>query len=338
MRKKYAMIGLTIFISAALWANSLNEKTQDSFTGDTIVMKVGKCSITVSEAMIYLLNCRQQIESEWGTDMWSAETGTNQDGTPITYEEEVKEDILNDLKVEKTLYQEAQKEGLSLSKKEKKKCKKLAEKEISKFHSEDLITYEITVEKVSSYYKEQKLVEKMYNQILKDFEAEYDPEDYKQMTVYGVLFPTFENNEDGEQIEMSQKQKHIQEKNAYEAYQKVSSGEKITNIAKEYKLEYAGEKTFRLSQMDEEYWKEFKNLEDGQLSNMLVNENGYVFVQMVCRDDKEKEKEAIAEEIEKQKKEMFDRCYEENYKELYKVKMEEDVWKQLPLASESDET
>ena len=79
-------------------------------------------------------------------------------------------------------------------------------------------------------------------------------------------------------------------------------------------------------------------LEDGECSSVMETDNGYMIVQMIHKNDRKKQEEAINQEVEKQKKEWFQKKYKEDYKKHYKTKMEEDVWKKLPLASQKDES
>lgn len=338
MRQKYAFMGITVILTMVLWTNTLSEKKKVSYTPDSVVMKVGDCQITVSEAMIYMLERRKEIESAWGSEMWSAEIGTDEKGNKVTYEDEVKDDVAEWIEIQKVLVQEAKEQAIKLSKKERVECRKQAKKEIGMFDSKELITYEITLDKVSSYYKEKKIASKMYNKILEDFEADYDLADYKMMTVYEMVFPTVQSNKEGELVEVSETEDRKQKQRADEARKKVVSGEKLDTVARYYGLKNAGEKTLNASEVFGNLWDEVNQLEDGECSSVMETDNGYMIVQMIHKNDRKKQEEAINQEVEKQKKEWFQKKYKEDYKNHYKTKMEEDVWKKLPLASQKDES
>lgn len=338
MRRKYVMIGLTIVISAVLWTSTLSKKKEVSYMPDTVVMRVGDCEITVSEFMIPMLECREQIESKWGKEMWSAETGTDEEGNRITYEEDVKKDIMEQVKVTKTLFMEAKEKGIRLTRAEQAECEKKAESEIRKFNSEDLITYEITAEEVCDYYKERKMAERMYDTILKGFQPKKKLEDYKRVTIYGMLFSTTKNGEDGKPISVNEKKIKEQKENAYKAREKVLSGTDMDALAKEYHLEYAGERTLDPYGLAKKYRQTIEALEDGECSPVIETTEGYLLIKMIKKDNKKEAMQAMEEDIKKQKKEKFDKYYQKEYKKRYKVKMEEDVFGVLPLASKKDES
>ncbi|MDO4168521.1 MAG: hypothetical protein Q4D45_01370 [Lachnospiraceae bacterium] len=331
--RKYAAIGLSIFLSAALWAHSFMGGHEVSFDADTIVARVGDCDLTVSEVMIHFLNWRSEIESRWGSNMWNAQTGTNTDGTPITYEENIKDDIAQEIKVEKTLYQIAQKKNLTLTDQEKEACQTKAESLMRRFSNEDLITYAITEEKVTAYCEEMQLVEKLCSKQMPEVEFVIT-KNIKMTTIEGVLFPAYENDGQGNQIQVDTSTKKKIQKNAYAALKEIQTGVSIEEVAKEYKLDYAGEQTFLSSNLNGKQWEPVKALKDGETSEVLTMDQGYVIIRMVHKVDTEKMQAAKEQAVEKQKREIFEKYYEEKYKDEYRMKIEEDLWETLPLASE----
>lgn len=334
--RKYAVIGLSIFISAALWANSLMGKRQISYDADTVVVKVGDCDVTVSEVMIHFLKWRSEIESRWGRDMWKAQTGTNSDGTPILYEENIKDDIAQEITVEKSLYQIAKSKGLKLTKKEKEACKTQAEKWIRRFPNEDMITFEITTEKVVSYCEEISLIEKLYP---KQMAAIQDESDSSQLTsVDGLFFLIYEEDDEGNRVPFDSKTKNMVYKNAQAAVEELKSGESVEKVAQEYHLDYSGERTYLSSEMEGDFWDQIKNLEDGEVSNVLTTDQGYAVIKMVHKVDSEKMEIDRDQNIEKKKREVFEKYYKKKYKNKYHTKIQEDLWEELPLASDNEET
>jgi hypothetical protein len=337
--RKYAVIGFSIFISAAVWAYTFAGKQEVTYHSDTIAMKVGSCEVDVSEVMIHFLFWRNQIESQWGTKMWDARTGTDKDGSAITYEDDVKEDIKKELIVEKSLVQAAREKKITLTDAESESCRQEAEDAIRGFDNEEVIAYGITVDKVSDYYEDLALMSKLCEKKLKQVSSDYKIKDYVTTTVYGVLFPTYEIDEDGNQIEMTSKNKKDVKKQAEEAWQKVLDGESLKKIVKEYGLSYAGEKSYRSGEEEEDsLWNSIKNLKDGEYSGVLETEQGYSIIQMVSCTDQEKTKEAFESALEEAKREAFLEYYTDKYEDEYHTKIEEDIWDVLPLASEDHET
>lgn len=334
MRKQLA-IGLSIIITAAIWANSLSANREINISGDTVVLHAGEDHVDVSEAMIFFLERRNQIESKWGAEMWKAKVSTDAEGNDITYEEEVKEDLKEEIALEANLIQLAKEKGITLSEQEEEMAKRQAVKAMERFPSEDLISYEITEDKVAEYYNHKLLVKKLYDVFVGEQETDKKIEDYRRVEIYAVMFPTIKRDQAGEVTELSESNKDKVKKLAYDVYDRTQLGEDLEQVVEEYDLPYAGERTIALSAIPKSYEHIADQLEDGEVSNVITMDNGYMIVKMLQNYDEEKTKEAYEAAIEKEQEESFMEIYEEKYKKGYKNKWEEDVWKKLPLASKS---
>jgi len=329
------VIGLSVFISAAIWANSVLDKGEVSYNADTVVMKVGNQEINVSEVMIHFMLWRSVIEGKWGTSMWSARTGTDKDGLAITYEDDVKSDIAEELEVEKALRQEAKKNHVTLSKKEKKKCREQAEETIREFSDEEVIEYGITIDKLLEHYEDIQLVAKFCEDSLDGIEKEYEKSDYRMTTVHLILFSTMTTDSDGNQVEMDKDEQERVKKKALEALEKIKEGMSMDDVAKEYQLDYNTEQSFQTSGegADLDKWNQLKDMEDGEVRGILTTSQGYFIIQMVHKNDSEKSQEIWENEVRKAKEEEIIKIYQEKYEDDYRVRMEKEIWEALPLAS-----
>ncbi|MDO4941374.1 MAG: peptidyl-prolyl cis-trans isomerase [Lachnospiraceae bacterium] len=333
--RKYIVIGLSVFLSAAIWANSVLDKSEVSYNADTIVMKVGNQEINVSEVMIHFMLWRNMIEGKWGTSMWNARTGTDKNGLAITYEDDLKSDIAEELEVEKALRQEAEEKHIALTKKEKKYCRNRAEETIREFSNEEVIEYGITVDKLSEHYEDIQLVSKFCADYIDGIEEKYKQSDYNMMTLHLILFSTAKTDANGNQMEMNKEEKERVKKKANEALDQIKNGKSLDKVAKEYRLDYNTEQTFQTSgkEADIAKWNQFKHMKDGEVSDVITTSQGYFIVQMVHRDDQEKCREAWERAIRKAKEEEIIKIYREKYKDDYRTRIEEEIWEALPLAS-----
>lgn len=331
--RRYALMGLMFVVSAGLWMHSYAERGDVPYDTDTVVLRVEKKSVTVSDAMIYLMKSKQDVEKKWGSKIWKAQTGTDEDGNPITYESNRKDDVQKEMIMTETLSQVAGKQGIKLSKKEKKKCKQMAREEMRKLDSKDLITYGITTEKMTSYYEDQALAYKVKQEILKDFEVEYETADVKKMRIYEMLFPIYEENSDGVKELVSEQKQESQEEKAKEAKQEVEKGTSIEKVSKEYHLEYSGETVISESEVSAEENEAIEDLDNGEVSEVIKTNQGYLVVQMIDKNDKKATKKAEEKEkIEQEEKEIV-RYYKKHYQKDYYIKLQKEIWDQLPLAS-----
>lgn len=333
--RKYIVIGLSVFISAAIWANSVFDKSEVSYNADTIVMKVGNQEINVSEVMIHFMFWRNMIEDKWGTSMWNARTGTDKNGLAITYEDDLKSDIAEELEVEKALRQEAEENHIKLTKKEKKHCRNQAEETIRDFSDEKVIEYGITVDKLSKHYEDIQLVLKFCKDSIDGIEEEYQQSDYNMMTIHLILFPTVKMDADGNQEEMSKEEKESVKKEANNALDQIKNGKSLDKIADEYQLDYNTEQTFQTSGEDADIdkWNQFKHMKDGEVSDIITTSQGYFIVQMVHKNDQEKCREAWEQAIHEAKAKEIIKIYQDKYKDDYRIRIEEEIWEALPLAS-----
>jgi Asp-tRNA(Asn)/Glu-tRNA(Gln) amidotransferase A subunit family amidase len=303
-------------------------------------MKVGDCEVDVSEVMIHFLIWRDTIESQWGTSMWNARTGTNKDGSSITYEDDVKDDILEEMKVEKTLVLVAGEQKITLTEEEQEDCRTKAEEVIRGFDNEEVISYGITLDKVANYYEDIALMSKLCGSSMDDLKKKYNKKEYEMTTVYGAIFPTYQVDQEGNSVEMSANKKKKVLEQAQKAREEIESGASIEDIVEEFHLKYAGEKSFsaKADEDDTELYNQIKKLKDGEYSQVLTLEQGYGIIKMVHRVDEEKTKEALEKEIEDAQRKLFLEYYTDKYKDKYHTRIEEDIWDALPLASNHDES
>lgn len=329
--RKYAVIGLSILITAAFWANSFWNRQDVSYNTDTIVMMIGDQKVNVSEVMIHFLLCREEVENRWGTSMWSAQIGSDDNGQPITYEDDIKSDIAEEIKAEKSLKQEAEDHKIKLTKKEKSDCKSRAEEVIKEFSNDEILRYGITIDKLTSHFEDEELAMKFCSESMEEIESEYDQEDFVMTTVHAILFSTVEQD----QTEMIEQEKATVRENAEKALIEIQSGKSLDDIAMEYDLNYNKKETFRLSDEENEssQWYQLEELEDGEVSGLIEMKYGYLIVQMICKNDEEKSLAEWKQVINKAKDDKIIQIYENQYADNYRIRVEEEIWEALPLAS-----
>lgn len=337
--KKYTTIGICIFVTVAIWMNSYmqkggNQSKEIQQNTDAVVMEVGNQKIDVSETMIYMLLWREVIEQQWGTNMWAANTGNDKHGNSITYEDSLKEDIKQEIIIEKTLLQMAEKKGCKISDKEKRACKKEAIVTIRSLKDEDILNYGITLEKVEKYFTNLNLVVNF----LKGKKQEIIPckqEDYLVMT-YDKVFLSKDKNisfKDTEQKELSLKKTKNQAKKVEKL---LKEGKSVEEVAKKYRLSYMKDKTSLRKLVSEEYHLQgtLEGLNDGDVTSAMETDNGYVILKIVSKVNKELSKKAFCIVTERKERKAFADYYKKHQLDKnYRVKINKEIWEALPLAS-----
>ncbi|MCQ2492354.1 MAG: hypothetical protein MJ087_04880 [Lachnospiraceae bacterium] len=331
--RKIVGFGLIILIGLLAWSGYQSSANKSAYTGETTVVKVGDEKVSVSEAMIHLLLMRSQIESKWGTKMWTAHTGSDSEGKQITYEQSVKKDVLDEICAEKTLFLFANEKGYKLSEEEEAECMSQAKQEIRGFDSAELISYGITTEKLAQHYEQVAMGTKIYEDVVGDFKAVYDENQFKVATVEAFLFPTVEKLSDGTYGDLDEATCKKIKKQAKKARKELERGASIKEITKKYQVSFGKDYGVLANSVDENVWDSLRSLKKGEASPIYEIDRGYVFAVMDNPDDKARSTEAIAKEVERQRYDAFERMYKEKYQDEYDIDLEEAIWDQLPLAA-----
>lgn len=331
--RKIVGFGLIILIGLVAWSGYQSAADKGAYTGETTVLKVGDEQVSVSEAMIHMLLMRSAVESKWGADMWKARTGTDKTGKTITYEQSVKHDVLDEICAEKTLFLFANEKGYELSDAEEAECLIRAEQEIRGFDSAELISYGITTDKLKQHYEQVAMGTKIYEDVVGDFKADYDENQFQVATVEAFLFPTVEKLSDGTYGNLDEETCKKIKKQAKKAKKELESGASIKEVTKKYQMSFGKDYGVLASSVDANVWDSLRTLKKGEASPIYEMDRGYVFAVMENPDDKERSTEAIAKEVERQRYNAFERMYKEKYQDEYDIDLEEAIWDQLPLAA-----
>ena len=138
------------------------------------VAKIGDEKITMEEFMLYSVDTTNSYESTYGEDIWSEST-INENGEQETYENIVKKDIFEQIRMVKAFCKEADTLGISISEDELKMVNNNADS-----YYEDLAkagateNEDLTKQVVRSFYRESYLAQRVYAYYMEMYPTEED--------------------------------------------------------------------------------------------------------------------------------------------------------------------
>ena len=179
---------IAVLLAAAMLAGSLTgcgllKNTEIVFTtglsGDQL-FKIGKSVCTLPEAMIYVMDYQRQYEGVYGVEMWEHDFGG------VTFEEYVKDTIVDQLASMKAITLLAGDYGVELDSSEEERVSEAADAYYGAL-TEDQIRYmDLELEDVEALYRDHALSGKVYEEITKDVNTEVSDDEARIITVQQI--------------------------------------------------------------------------------------------------------------------------------------------------------
>ena len=346
--KRMAAAALAVILTAGMitgcaTSGGKGEKTSD---GDKVLFTYADKDVTLKEAWIYAkmtaANYETSYSSYFGSDFWSMEMGTDEEGNPTTFEDYVKEQVITQIKRCIVLNSKAEELKCSLDDEDKADCEKyakaFAEDEQGKAILKECGATEKDMQKI---YEENALASKVQEVMVKDTDREVSDDEARKTSISRVVYATTTTGDDGQTKEMSEKEKKAVYKKAQAAYKELQAGTDIADIAE--KAEYTNtDETFAAGESEEgkDFEKILKGMKDGEIVKGVQEcDNGYVIAKLVAYTDKDataSNKESI---IAQREQETFTKTYDEWTTDLekdwkYDEAVNQELWAQVVLHSE----
>ena len=169
------------------WSNTKIVLTT-GLTGDQL-FKVGKSVCTLPEAMIYVMDYKQQYENAYGVEMWEHDFGG------VTLEEYVKDTIIAQLASVKAVTLLAKENNVTLSDAEKEKISQAAEEYYSALTDEQKKYMKVEKSDVEDLYAAHVLSKKVYTEITKDVNTEVSDDEARIITIQQIRLDSLDNAE-----------------------------------------------------------------------------------------------------------------------------------------------
>lgn len=279
-----------------------------------VVYRLGKQDITLGEFSIYAKTIEEEYRKTYGSGIWGLELSTD-DGSKTVLDITL-EDLIADINRVKVLVAQAEDLNLALGDNEKAEAESVATEFYAGLTESDIANTEITKELVVTVIEENMLAQKVYNQIISEYDFEISEEEARMTTFYDIVFECYHLKDDGTVEEFTDEKKATQLEKASEALASLAQDEDVsyTDIVDKYNLQYSASYTMGKADLIQEYGESVAEhileLEDGAVSTVIESQYGYHIFKMIKANDEDltkKNKESI---IEQQQKDYFANIYE----------------------------
>lgn len=339
MKKRLAVLAL-----AGAMTMSMLTGCSSTIDNDEVVATVGEDEITVGLANFYARMTQAQYETYYGAylgdDMWTGEASEG-----VTYEESVKDQILEDLEVMVLSQAHMEEYGVTLNDEEKAAIEEAAKAFDDANSDEDKEKVSGDKEIVEQFLTLSTIRQKVETAVIDSLNVEVSDEEAAQKSMQYVLFAnTGVDEETGSATPLTDEELAEREADALKFAEEAKAAGDLETFAESYGVEvktatfHAGSE----ASVPEEIVNAADVLNEGEVTDAVETENGYYIAKVTSLFDEEAteiEKESMIAEKEQ---EGYDEIIE-GWKEEAEISVKESVWKKvdftnLTVSMKSEET
>lgn len=334
-RKALALVGAFVFASSSLTGCSAAERKIVFTTGfsDDEVFRIEDSVCSIQEALVYLVNTQAGYENAFGNQIWQSQTDSG------TVEDRLKESVLAKLAQIKAMNLLAKENGIELDEAEEGKALAAAAEYYATLTPVEIeVMKGVTEADILQIMREQAIADKLYEYIIRDINPEISDDEARTITVEQILIKTYELNEAGEKVPLSE----IAKKTAYikikEAEAALRSGESsFEEVAATYNEADDSVLSFGKGEMEAVYEETAFNLGTEEVSDITETEEGYVIIKCISTFNREETEANKVKIVEKRKQEVFGQQYDAFVATLTK-ELNENLWDSVKLISDEGVT
>lgn len=316
-------IEVTAYTVGSVTSNSGGESEIDK---NEIMVTVGNIDVTYSEAMVYLRTAQQIYESEFGNDVWSYDLYG--DGTTIGAV--LKQEVLNQIIQLEIINMVANERGITLNDDEMYQVRSLAAEYIQELSKQDIIKYGITEELVVQVFATNLIAEKLYETVTIDVDTEVSDAEALQCRVYKLFIQTYGTDSKGNRTQLRDSELEEIRTKVEELHTQAIEGSDFYSLAESNSDEDEIELIVGRGDLTAEEEEIVFSLKDGQVSEILLTEDGYEIFYCVDAYDEDATLQVKEEIIEQRRSDLFVELYTQWYSS-YEVKVNMNLWNQLEL-------
>lgn len=321
MKKKLVSLALAASMAATMLTGCGSE-----FDGTQVVAEVGEEQIPAAVANFYARYQQSQYETYYssylgGDDMWATEVDTG-----VTYEDNVKESVMEAIHTLYVLELHAEEYGVELSEDEKAAITEAAEA-FTESNGIDAIEAisgdQATVEEVLSLITIQN---KMYTAMVADVDREVSDSEAAQKKMEYVWFSFSKTEDDGSTVSLTDDEKEALKADAEAFAEAAASEEDFTGFAEEKGYESIS-LTFDLSStVPNSLLIAAADLcEEGEITDVIEGDDGYYVAKLISSFDEEATETKKEEIIYERESEQYETLCSE-WMEETPITVNEDVW------------
>lgn len=314
--RKQAVIAIVSMLCILALGGCSKGESEDAAA---VLYEYGDSTITYGEYYIYAKTIEEDYQKTYGNGVWSLELAVGEEKSSV--KDVTIRDLISDINRVKVLVAQTEEMQITLNDSEKAEIENTAAAFYSGLTEKDIAETEVTRELVKKVIEENMLAEKVYRQIISDYDFEISEEEARMTTFYDMVFECYEAKKDGTVEEYTDEKKATQLERANEALSSLAQDENVTyeTIVDKYDLQYSASYTMSRPELVQEYGESVANkileLSDGAVSTVIQSEYGYHIFKMIKANDQELTKKNQESIIAQKQKEYFSGMYEEWEKE-----------------------
>lgn len=285
-KKIYAALGMAIALSASVLSGCGNTRIvlTTGMASDEL-FRIGDVSCRLPEALVYLVNEKNQYENIYGIEMWEHALGD------ITMEEYLKNQVVSQLAQVKSMVLLAQEREIELTDEEAALAGEAAARYLSSLSQEEMDRLKVDQEKIRQMYEDYCLAYKAYGQITEDVSVEISDDEARIIQLEQIFVP--------------------EQNLANELKGKLDNGEDFESLAANYSK--ASQTTISIARgdKDENYEEVAFDLDNDEISDVFAADGGYYILKCTntyMESESEANKVRVAQQ---QKTERFRKIYSE---------------------------
>lgn len=272
---------------------------------------IGKKTVSISEAKVYLCNYQNIYGSAYGMNLWE------NDAHKEELQQYVKDVALSEMTRIVTMAQLAREKDIALTEEEQALVEQAAEAYYDSLTEAELGYMNVRQSTIESLYEDYMLAQKVYDTLTEGVNQEVSDDEARVMEA-SVIYVKEQNR-------------------AAEVLNQLNSGRDYLVVAADYNEMAESDMTFGRGTLPPEVDKVAFQMEDGQISECISTEDGYYFLQCINKYDQELTDSNKSRIVRKREQEAFDAEYDAFVADL-SSDLNENVWKELNLQTDGSIT
>lgn len=305
-KKAYTVFGIVVvFITTMLGGCGNTKIVLTTGMASDELFQIGNVSCKLSEALVYLVNEKNQYENIYGIEMWEHALGDT------TMEEYLKNQVVSQVAQVKSMVLLAQEREIALSEEEVALAGDAASEYVDSLNSEELELLKTDQEEIQQMYEEYCLAYKAYAQITEDVSVEISDDEARIIQLQQIFVP--------------------EQNLANELKSKLDNGEDFESLAANYSK--ASQTTISIARGDRSgaYEETAFNLDNDEISDVFAADGGYYILKCTntyMESESEANKVRVAQQ---QKTERFQKIYSELMKDTLS-EFQDKLWDKVDFA------
>lgn len=319
---------LKIEVTAYTVGSVSGESTGESqISKDEIMVTVGNIDVSYSEAMIYLRTAQQIYETEFGNEVWSYDLYG--DGTTVG--SVLKQEVLDQIIQLEIINMVANEQGIALNDDEMLEVRNSASIFMQSISDNDKLKYGITEELAVQVFATNLIAEKLYETVTIDVDTEVTDQEAQQAKIQRMFIKTYGMDSKGNRTELRDSELKEIRQRVEELHAQALETNNFYSLAESNSDDDTIEYVVGRGELDEQEEEIAFSLKDGEVSDVIQNEDGYVILYCVDAYDEDATLQVKEEIIEQRRSDLFVELYSEWYTK-YEVKVNMNLWDKLELA------